>query len=66
MTGDHHRITVVIDTDENKRINEITRLVIGLQGIAAPDVEIDYAVDLSEVLIAREEQADQAKDDEPF
>lgn len=68
--NDKHRVTVLIDSDDGQKINHVIRLVLGLQAILSPDVSLDYAVELSEVLIARENLAEDERnrqaDDEPF
>ena len=66
MQGNFHRVTIVIDTDDNKRFSEVCRLVVGLQGILAPDVELDYAVEPNEALIEAEAKAELDHNDEPF
>lgn len=66
MQQPYHRVTIYIDTDDNKRFNEVCRLVVGLQGILAPDVELDYAVEPNEELIEREEKENQEHDDLPL
>ena len=64
MQGLFHRVTIVIDTDESERLKEVVRFTVGLKGILAPDVELDYAVELNDKLVELERI--NSHDDEPF
>lgn len=70
MEQPRHRVTIVIDTDDNKKFSELMRFIIGLQGVLAPDVELDYSAEISDELIVREDRLEQEherdKDDLPF
>ena len=61
-----HLVTVNLYTDDGQKLNEILRLVLGLQGILSPDVVLSYKVTRSDLLDHLEDQRDQDKDELPF
>lgn len=64
MDQPRHRVTIIIDTDDNKTFSELLRCLYGLQRILRPDIEMDFATELNETLIEAEQKAD--KDELPF
>lgn len=59
--ADWHKLTIEIETDDNRRMHDLVRFVLGLQGVLSPSVSVRFSTYWSESLELRSRPHDETQ-----